>query len=236
MAEVRRCLEEYVTCLQVGEEQTVGITGKRSTLYLLVLGNLLEEGYIERQRTIHHHVAQLTAIGHLREQCTLGSRRNVRVERLGRSDAGNLRGLDTQGVSRGSQVADHLHLLLHVRKRNDGDIRHDQQLRVNRHLDYRNVAQRSLRGEQAGLLVQDTAHVLLGRNQTLHQHISLARSNCLYGLRYALYVALLVHDREDRNVDTVLGANLLDNGLLAVENRIYQTLIFLFKGGICQKK
>ena len=76
-AQVGRRLEEYVRRFQVGEKQTVGIAGYRRAFDFLVFGHLLEEGYVQRQRTVDGDITQLTAVAHLGQQSAFGRRDDV---------------------------------------------------------------------------------------------------------------------------------------------------------------
>ena len=89
-------------------------------------------------------------------------------------DAGDLRSFDTQQAGNVGQVSDLLDLLFEIGQRDDRDVGDDEQLVVAGHLDDRHVAQHALRGEQSGFLIEDAAHVFVGRDQSLHQHVGVA--------------------------------------------------------------
>ena len=86
------------------------------------------------------------------------------------------------------------------------------------------MAQHAFRGTEPRVLVEDAAHVLVGRDQTFHQHVGLARDDGGDGQLHALDVALLVEDAENPGVDAVFAADLLDDGLFAVERGLDQPL------------
>ena len=90
------------------------------------------------------------------------------------------------------------------------------------------MAQDTLRGEQSGLLVEDAAHVFVGRDQAFHQNVGVARNDRCDGLLDALHVVRLVDDVERLDVDVVLLADLLDNLLVAEERRLHETLLIGF--------
>ena len=96
---------------------------------------------------------------------------------------------------------------------------------ISRHLDDRYVAQHAFRGEQPGLLVEDAAHVLVRRDQPLHQHVGVAGDHGGDGLLHALHVVGFVHDVEGLQVEAVLLADPFDRGLVAVERRLHQPLL-----------
>ena len=172
----QRCvtdLKKNVGRFEVGEEQAVGIAGDRRTFDLFVLGNLLVKRHVQRQGAVDNDVAQLAAVGHLGQQRAFGRGDHVGEQLLRGGDAGDFRGLDAQQVGRAGQVADLHHLLLEVGQRNNRHVRDDQQFVVAGHFDDRNVAQNAFRGEQPGLLVEDAAHVFVGRDQAFHQHVGI---------------------------------------------------------------
>ena len=222
---MRHRLEEDVGRLQIGEEQAVRIARDGRTPYLLVFGHLLVERHVERQRTVHDDVAQLAAVGHLGQQRAFGRGDDVGEQLLRGGDAGDFRRLDAQQVGRAGEVADLHGLLLEVGQRNHGDVRDDEQLVVAGHLDDRDVAQHAFRGEQPGLLVEDAAHVLVRRDQPLHQHVGVAGDHGGDGLLHALHVVGFVHDVEGLQVEAVLLADPFDRGLVAVERRLHQPLL-----------
>ena len=225
---MRDRLEEDVGRFEVGEQQAVRIAGHRRTLDLFVLGDLLVERHVQRQRTVDDDVAQLAAVGHLGQQRAFGRGDHVGEQLLRGGDAGDFRGLDAQQVRRAGQVADLHHLLLEVGERNDRHVRDDQQFVVAGHFDDRNVAQDAFRGEQPGLLVEDAAHVFVGRDQTFHQNVGVARNDRCDGLLDAFHIVGFVDDVEGVDVDAVLLADLFDNLLVAEERRLHETLLIGF--------
>ncbi len=62
---------------RLGKKQTVGIAGYRRAFDFLVFGHLLEEGYVQRQRTVDGDITQLTAVAHLGQQSAFGRRDDV---------------------------------------------------------------------------------------------------------------------------------------------------------------
>ena len=87
------------------------------------------------------------------------------------------------------------------------------------------MAQHTLGREEARILVEDAAHVLVGRYQTLHQHVGTAVDHSLHGEVDTCHIARLVDDAEDIDVDLQLAAGLLDRGLVAKERRLDQTVL-----------
>ena len=87
------------------------------------------------------------------------------------------------------------------------------------------MAQRALGREQTCVLVENAAHVLVGRYQTLHQHVGTAVDYGLHGQLHACHVALLVDDIEYRHVDAELGARLGYRRLVAVEGGLDKPLL-----------
>ena len=67
-------LEEDVTRLDVGEEHTINLASDCRALNLLVLSDVLIHCNVQRQRTVSLDVTQLTTIGHLGQQRSLGRR------------------------------------------------------------------------------------------------------------------------------------------------------------------
>ena len=225
---MRDRLEEDVGRFEVGEQQAVRIAGHRRTLDLFVLGDLLVERHVQRQRTVDDDVAQLAAVGHLGQQRAFGRGDHVGEQLLRGGDAGDFRRCYAQQVGRAGQVADLHHLLLEVGERNDRHVRDDQQFVVAGHFDDRNVAQDAFRGEQSGLLVEDAAHVFVGRDQTFHQNVGVARNDRCDGLLDAFHIVGFVDDVEGVDVDAVLLADLFDNLLVAEERRLHETLLIGF--------
>ena len=84
------------------------------------------------------------------------------------------------------------------------------------------MAQDALRGQQAGLLVQDGAEELVGGAEALHQDFALAVVNHLHGLGDRLQLVLDVHDLELGHVDVVVGADLLDEILVTHEGALHK--------------
>ena len=190
-----------------------------------MFGHLLVERHVERQRAVNDDLAQLAAVGHLGQQRAFGRGDHVGEQLLRGGDAGDFRGLDAQQVRRAGQVADLHHLLLEVRKRNHGNVRNDEQFVVAGHLDDRYVAQHALRGEQSGLLVEDAAHVFVGRYETFHQNVGVARNDRCDGLLDAFHVVGFIDDVESLDVDAVLLADLFDDLLVAEERRLHEPLL-----------
>ena len=150
---------------------------------------------------------------------------------LGSSDAGDLRSFDTQQAGNVGQVSDLLDLLFEIGQRDDRDVGDDEQLVVAGHLDDRHVAQHALRGEQSGFLIEDAAHVFVGRDQSLHQHVGVACHDGGHGLLHAFHVAGLVDDVECLDVDVVFGAYLLDDFLLTEQRGLHDTFLVGFVDG-----
>ena len=96
------------------------------------------------------------------------------------------------------------------------------------HLDDRYVAQHAFRGKQSCFLVENAAHVFVGRDQSLHQHVGIAGDDGRNGLLHALDVAGFIDDVECLDVDVVLGADLLDNAFFAEKRRLHEALLVGF--------
>ena len=126
------------------------------------------------------------------------------------------------------EVADLHGFLLEVGQRNHRHVRNDEQFVVAGHLDDRHVAQHAFRGKQSCFLVENAAHVFVGRDQSLHQHVGIAGNDGRDGLLHALDVAGFIDDVECLDVDVVLGADLLDNAFFAVKRRLYEALLVGF--------
>ncbi len=90
------------------------------------------------------------------------------------------------------------------------------------------MAQHAFRGKEARFLVQNPAHVLVGRHQAFHQHVGVARHDGRHGLLHALHVVLFVDDVERVDVDAVFAAHFFDDGLFAVEGRFDQPFLIGF--------
>ena len=221
-----RCsLEEDVTRLDVGEEQAVYITCDSRALNLLVLCNLLVESHVERKRTVNHHITQLTTITHLCEDSALEVRLNGRQHLLGSRDAGDFRSSNAQLVgSLGKELDLHL-LLLEVGSGDNRNVRDNEQLVVARKLNERNVSQDTLRGNKTLLLIEDATHILVGRNQTLHQNICSTSLNRCNSHSDSLCILLNINDIESGNGDIQLCTHLLDNRLITIESRLNKTLL-----------
>ena len=78
---------------------------------------------------------------------------------------------------------------------------------------------------QALFLVQDSTHILVGAQQTLHQEVSLTRVDQLDSLCTGLVVVGFLHQLEFVGVDTFLGADLLDGLDVANESSVDNTLV-----------
>ena len=109
-----------------------------------------------------------------------------------------------------------------TRERNHGHVGDEDELVVVRVLDHAHVAQDALRGQQAGLLVQDGAEELVGGAEALHQDFALAVMDHLHGLGNRLQLVLDVHDLELGHVDVVVGADLLDEVLVTDEDALHK--------------
>ena len=196
-----------------------------------MLGDILVECYVERQGAVDDDVAQLSAVAHFGQQGAFGRRNDAGKQLLGGGDAGDLRSFDTQQAGNVGQVSDLLDLLFEIGQRDDRDVGDDEQLVVAGHLDDRHVAQHALRGEQSGFLIEDAAHVFVGRDQSLHQHVGVACHDGGHGLLHAFHVAGLVDDVECLDVDVVFGAYLLDDFLLTEQRGLHDTFLVGFVDG-----
>ena len=225
---MRDRLEEDVGRFEVGEEQAVGIARDGRAFDLLVFRNVLVERHVERQGAVYDDVAQLSAVAHFGQQRAFGRGDDVGKQLLRRSDAGDFRSLDAQQVGRAGEVADLHGFLLEVGQRNDRHVRNDEQFVVAGHLDDRYVAQHAFRGKQSCFLVENAAHVFVGRDQSLHQHVGIAGDNGRNGLLHAFDVAGFIDDVECLDVDVVLGADLLDNAFFAEKRRLHEALLVGF--------
>ena len=190
-----------------------------------MLGDILVECYVERQGAVDDDVAQLSAVAHFGQQGAFGRRNDAGKQLLGGGDAGDLRSFDTQQAGNVGQVSDLLDLLFEIGQRDDRDVGDDEQLVVAGHLDDRYVAQHALRGEQSGLLVEDAAHVFVGRDQTFHQNVGVARNDRCDGLLDAFHVVGFIDDVESLDVDAVLLADLFDDLLVAEERGLHEPLL-----------
>ena len=83
------------------------------------------------------------------------------------------------------------------------------------------------------VLGENAPHVLVGRNQTFHQHVTLAFADHLYGDANAVHIHRLGNDLETRHVDAFRLADLFDllritdNGY--VHNTCFDRIIHGFK-------
>lgn len=75
------------------------------------------------------------------------------------------------------------------------------------------------------------AHVFVGRDESLHQDVGVARHDGRDGQPHAVDVALFIHDLEDRTVDPLGPADLFDDLFVAVEGRFDQSLIICVVDG-----
>ena len=194
---MRHALEEYIARLQVREQQRICIARNSRALNLLMLCNLRIESNIKRQRTINNNIAQLTTVCHLRDNCTLCHSRHIGIYQLHSRYASNLRTIHSKQFCCLCQILHQCKFLLEIRLWQHCNIRCKQQLWISRPLEHRNMAQSTLWREQAGLLIQDSTHILVGRNHTLHQHLCVTSNNSLNCQLNALHIALFINDCED---------------------------------------
>ena len=96
---------------------------------------------------------------------------------------------------------------------------------VVRVLDHAHVAQDALRGQEAGFLVQDGAEELVGGAEALHEDFALTVMDHADRLGNRLQLVLDVHDLELGDVDLVVGADFLDDVLIAHEGALHETLV-----------
>ena len=230
-AEVRDRLEEDVGRFEVGEEQAVGIARDGRTLDFLVLGDLLVERYVQRQRSVDDRIAQLSAVAHFGQDGPFGRRRNARQHLFRGCDAGDFRRVDAQQPGSLDEVSDQLLFLFEVGRGDHRDVRDAEQFGKRRHFENGHVAQHALGREETRILVQDAAHVFVGRDESLHQDVGVARHDGRDGQPHAVDVALFIHDLEDRTVDPLGPADLFDDLFVAVEGRFDQSLIICVVDG-----
>ena len=94
------------------------------------------------------------------------------------------------------------------------------------------MAQHPFGRKQAGVLVEDAAHVLVGRNEALHQHVGVPRDHGGHRHPDAVYVHALIDDLEGVDIDVFLAADLFDDAALTVERRLDEPLAVGFIDGL----
>ena len=124
----------------------------------------------------------MATVAHLGKYACLGRRYDRRKHLLGRRDTCNLGLFDTERTSNVGKVAYEDGFLLEVGQRYYGHVGDAEQLATARQLYHRHVAQCALRGEEASLLVEDAAHILVGRHEALHQHVGTGAGDKGHGL------------------------------------------------------
>ena len=82
-----------------------------------------------------------------------------------------------------------------------------------------------LAGHEAALLVEDGAHVLVGREQALHQEVALALVDELHGHGAGLGVVGLLDHLELVGVDALSGADLLHGLDVTHEGGLHDTAV-----------
>ena len=80
------------------------------------------------------------------------------------------------------------------------------------------VAESALGGKEAGVAVEDAAHVFVGGDEALHEDVGLAFGHTLHGHGHAFGVAFAVDEGEERGVDAQVGAEAACLVLGAEEN------------------
>ncbi len=214
-------LPEDVGGFDVGEEEAVGIAGDGAD-ELLDLHGLFVDGDIEGERTVTDAALDLAAVAHLGEHGAFDAGGHGVEHLLGGGDEGDLRLRDAEGAGDGSHIAGELHLLAEVRKRNHGHVGEEDELVVVRVFNHAHVAQDALRRQEAGFLVQDGAEELVGGAKALHQDVTHTVVNHLHGFGDRLQLILDVHDFELGDIDVVVGADLLDEVLVAHEGAFHK--------------
>ena len=131
---------------------------------------------------------------------------------LGSADKGGFGLLDADGLASGDEVLEDDLLLLQVGSRNHGHVTHDEQLVVARVLDDGHVRQGGVGRTKTALLVEDGTHILVGRQQSLHQNVALSVVDEVASGGRSLHVNGLVDDLELLDVNVEVGADLLDGG------------------------
>ena len=170
---MRGCLEEDVGRFDVGEEQAVGIARDGRTLDFCARRPC--RALRPATAAVDDRIAQLSAVAHFGQDGPFGRRRNARQHLF--------RGVRCRrffGVSMPSSLAVWMRypisfcFCLKSGCGDHRDVRDAEQFGKRRHFENGHVAQHALGRGKTRILVQDAAHVFVGRDESLHQDVGVA--------------------------------------------------------------
>ena len=180
--------EEYITTLYVRKQQTVGIAGHARAFHIFLLHHFGIERHIKRQRTVQNNIAELTAIGHFGKDGAVGRRYYRREQLLRRCYGSNLGTVNSERTGDCSKITDDFHLLLEIRQRDYGYVSHTEKTLLLYPVEDRHVAEQAACRKEVRSLIEDSAHILVSRHETLHQYVGMPGSGRIDSHRHTLNI------------------------------------------------